>query len=189
MKAHIKSKHKGEYLYSCEKEGNKTDGKICKYKTNGKSEFKDHCLKNHSDTVPEKKYSCSKCSKKFISKLQLRKHNQHGMCDILKNFICEDCDPPRGFKKMISLQTHQNVFHTNTIAKFDCPQCQKKFGSKNSLKNHLKWHYSIKLLERAQTLRRKNEEMLKKKATEARKASTRMLHKSAPAKLLRSMRR
>ena len=99
LKGHVKSKHKGKYLYSCSKEGNKIDGKLCPYKTNGKEEFKVHCLKNHSKDKPGKEYLCSKCGKKFIAKLQLRKHVKHGMCTVLKNFICEDCDPPRGFKK------------------------------------------------------------------------------------------
>lgn len=76
LKAHIKSKHKGEYLYSCEKDGNIIEGKVCFYKTNGKAEYKVHCL--------TKKCACSKCGKRFLSKLQLRKHSKHGMCNILK---------------------------------------------------------------------------------------------------------
>ena len=85
-----------------------------------------HCLKNHSKDKPDMEYSCTKCGKKFIAKLQLRKHVKHGMCTVLKNFICEDCDPHRGFKKMISLQIHQNTFHKNIIQKHKCPQCDKK---------------------------------------------------------------
>ena len=103
----------------------------------------------------KRKHSCTKCGKKFLSKLQLRKHVKHGMCTVLKNFICEDCEPHKGFKRMISLQRYQNVFHKNTIAKQQCPQCKKKFGSVNSLKSHIKWHKSIQLLQRAQMLRKR----------------------------------
>ena len=86
---------------------------------------------------------------------------------------------------MISFQIHQNTFHKNIIKKQQCPQCNKLFGNKNSLKAHLKWHYSIKLLERAQEARRKKEAGLAAQAKEARKRQLRMPHKSVPAKLLR----
>ena len=106
----------------------------------------------------------------------------------MKNFICEDCDPPKGFKKMVSLQKHQNIYHKNTIAKQVCPKCNKKFGSLNSLKSHIKWHKSIEILQRAQMLRKKREQALKNMASAARRTTSRMPHKSAPAKLL-SMRK
>ena len=182
-KSHIKSKHKGEYLYSCSKDGNKINNKLCSYKKNGKEEYKVHCVKYHSQTPPEKKYPCSKCGKKFLSKLQLRKHTKHGMCTLLKNFICEDCDPPRGFKKMLSLQKHQNVFHKNTIAKQECPQCKKKFGSLNSEESFKVAQINPNSPE-SSNVKEKREDDLKKKAAAVRRSSSRMPYKSAPAKLL-----
>ena len=31
LNAHVKYKHIGEYLYSCEKDGNKIEGNVCSY--------------------------------------------------------------------------------------------------------------------------------------------------------------
>ena len=83
LKAHIKTKHKGVYHYNCDQ---------CDYSTDSKGYLKTHNVKHHGEQ-PDKEYICNDCDKTFDGQPLLKRHQRHGMCTTLKNFICQICVP------------------------------------------------------------------------------------------------
>ena len=157
--------------YSCEQ---------CDYSTHSKDYYKTHNVKHHGEQ-PDKEYICNDCDKTFDCQLLLKRHQRHGMCTTLKNFICQIGVPTKGCKSHLSLVIHIKRFHTGEIPLVPCPKCKKAFASEESLKAHNIIHLGLELLKKAKSSRLRMEQNLA-----AKKFATGKPGKSAPAKLIPS---
>ena len=86
--------------------------------------------------------------KTFYGQPLLKRHQRHGMCTTLKNFICQICVPTKWFKSHLSLVIHIKRFHTGWIPLVPCPKCKKEFASKESLKAYNIIHLGLELLKK-----------------------------------------
>ena len=120
-------------------------------------------LRTHKDSEHSTKHSCKICEKEWNSHHELRKHmTRHS---IEKNFICTTCG--KGFKSEPALKHHILGIHKGFLSSCNvcgqsftspsgltnhkrnkhsteqvriCAECQKTFGNKYILKEHMKTH-------------------------------------------------
>lgn len=144
LRLHICLEHTGEALYRCEQ----CDG--MEFKT--KSEFKKHEKTVHGSRV----YVCGVegCGQSFNkwSLVVTHRKSEHpkkptnptaGLGNIL---ICEECGKGP-FKSEASFRQHGRIHLAPFTApiKHTCPQCEKNFSSRSSLKAHVKAVHSTQL--------------------------------------------
>ncbi|XP_055910891.1 zinc finger protein 665 [Eupeodes corollae] len=109
-------------------------------------------LKLHVDTkhegVTAEKFPCTEpgCDRIMCSKQTLRKHikdihNSTGAKTTSQPYICEECG-----KVLTSLATLKNhrFLHTGQQPPHECPQCFKRYITKNKLKEHMNRHAGIR---------------------------------------------
>ncbi|XP_017066449.1 uncharacterized protein LOC108104727 [Drosophila eugracilis] len=133
-------------LYSCQ---------LCSFKTPIYSRLVNTHAKIHSD---ERNYKCEQCGKGFKNTKQLKNHRRlhrtqglgMGKLPIDRNFSgseannivmhrCEDCGA--AFKQKKTLKEHLCKERNEQL---ECPECQRVFGSKSSLRLHLRSHQEHK---------------------------------------------
>ena len=142
LNQHIDNVHKGIYKFMCKEPD-------CKFRSNSQTPFTAHMAKKHGIGVEE--HICEDCSKVFVSKLYLQKHQRSGMCKIPKNFQCEDCG--KWFKTKEKLEEHEKVFHTQEIDKVICEECGKEYASEKGLQDHMIIHRGLEALQTSQRRR------------------------------------
>lgn len=112
-----------ETIFTCE---------VCHYTFNRKGHLTEHML-SHTDYRP---YNCSVCQRSFKYMKNLRKHMKfHETPHTLHT--CTLCDYQTRWKRY--LKTHYIRIHIREY-KLTCDTCGKKFGSKSSLRAHIKHH-------------------------------------------------
>ncbi|KAH8349575.1 hypothetical protein KR084_001915 [Drosophila pseudotakahashii] len=129
-------------LYSCQ---------LCSFKTPIYSRLVNTHAKIHSE---ERNYKCEQCGKGFKNTKQLKNHRRlHrtqglGMGKpasesepnpIVAMHRCEDCGT--AFKQKKTLREHLCKERNEQL---ECPECQRVFGSKSSLRLHLRSHQEQK---------------------------------------------
>ncbi|XP_017127285.1 uncharacterized protein LOC108146020 isoform X1 [Drosophila elegans] len=127
-------------LYSCQ---------LCSFKTPIYSRLVNTHAKIHSE---ERNYKCEQCGKGFKNTKQLKNHRRlHrtqglGMgkpteveASAVVMHRCEDCGA--AFKQRKSLREHLCKERNEQL---ECPECQRVFGSKSSLRLHLRSHQEQK---------------------------------------------
>jgi len=98
------------------------------------------CLAGHvSRHTIKKNHICEKCDKKFCTPYELRNHvSTHLLPDKRKVFPCSLCNYKA--KQMSHLTVHIKVQHSINPRPFACTFCDKKFGYRSGLNNHLRMH-------------------------------------------------
>ena len=131
LRAHVSSEHTGESLFKCEK---------CCMEFGSRREFRRH---EKSAAHGSREYVCGVdgCGRAFPKWTQVvlhRKSEEHkkDLCDSSVNLYCEECG--RGpFKSEASHRQHSRIHcETLMVVKHICPQCEKEFSSRSSLKAH-----------------------------------------------------
>ena len=182
LRQHIRTIHKGQYRFNCDK---------CDYGTDNQD-----CLMSHRVTKHKAKYvntkgkrvvhECSKCKKIFSGPHLLRKHISNKSCTKKKTVPCPECG--KMYKTKESMQYHLDQQHKGKSS--PCPTCGKLVSEK-AMKNHMKRHSSQRALQRAKDFvakakRRKIAFAFSSKVLERRKIAARKKSassRSAPAKL------
>ncbi|XP_055842414.1 zinc finger protein 540-like [Episyrphus balteatus] len=111
-----------------------------------RSRLKGHVKTKHEGS-PGERFPCTEpgCDRTMSSKQTLRKHIKDihsGMGVKPKQpYICEECG-----KVLTSLATLKNhrFLHTGAQLPHECPQCQKRYITKNKLKEHMNRHAGIR---------------------------------------------
>lgn len=99
-----------------------------------------HIRKLHTKTgAPQKKYTfvCSKCGKKFNSRIALSDHEQ-GDCGRSPIYKCNFDGCGKSLHSLGSLKIHQ-LIHTGDLP-FSCTFCKKKFRTHGQVKVHERSH-------------------------------------------------
>lgn len=138
---HVCLEHTGEALFRCDKcEG-------VEFRT--KSEFKRHERTVHGSRV----YmcgieGCGECFPKWSLVVAHRKaeHQTKKLPADHDSFMCEECGKGP-FKSEASFRQHCKIHSLTTLnaIKHACPQCEKEFASRSSLKAHVKAVHSTEL--------------------------------------------
>ena len=110
----------------------------------------------------KKEYRCHLCHKLFKGQNLLKRHITAAMCQVVKNFDCQQYKPPKWFKMRENLVLHVQRYHTQELSMLTCSDCNKVFGTKAALSNHMVLHRGAAVLARAKQLRKAREEKLKK---------------------------
>ncbi|CAL8130128.1 unnamed protein product [Orchesella dallaii] len=95
-----------------------------------------HITRVHEVIPDEKKFSCTLCSRKFLSNSKLRRHTRVVHLDI-REFQCTMC--PKKFASNRNLSEHTQL-HLN-IRKFQCQFCSSGFVKKDHLQRHMKVYH------------------------------------------------
>lgn len=84
----------------------------------------------------EKPFTCSICGDTFRQRDGLKRHEliKHNPTQVVK-YTCEVCK--KDLLSRYSYRKHVEKHYTGNKKDFKCNQCEKKFSSKASLKNHL----------------------------------------------------
>ena len=98
-------------------------------------------------------YRCDLYQKLFQGDNLLKRHKKAGMCQVSKKFECNQCSPPRWFKLRERMIIHIKKYHTNELDRLTCAKCNKLFGDKSALSNHMVLHRRAEVLARARRLR------------------------------------
>ena len=182
LRQHIRTLHKGEYRFNCDK---------CDYGTDNQDCLISHRVNKHKVryvTAKRKRilHECSKCKKNFSAAHLLRKHVNNESCTRKKTIPCTDCT--KMYKTKEGMQYHHRQQHEGKTS--PCPTCGKLLSEK-AMVNHMKRHSSQRALHRAKLFvakakRRKiafvfSSQALAKRKISARKKSA--ASKSAPAKI------
>ncbi|XP_058840337.1 gastrula zinc finger protein XlCGF26.1-like [Topomyia yanbarensis] len=99
----------------------------------------EHAIATHINTNPvpvdpTKPFECKICTRRFPSKLTLRKHQRKISQE--KRYSCEICG--RSFNRAHDKATHETT-HSNEMP-YTCHICSRRFKNKLYLKNHFKLH-------------------------------------------------
>ena len=97
----------------------------------------------------EEEYRCNLCHKLFQGDNLLKRHLRAAMCNVVKNFDCQQCKPPNWFKVRNSLVEHVKKYHTQELPMLTYNECKKVFGTKGALSNHLILHRGVAVLAKA----------------------------------------
>lgn len=142
LRMHTCSEHTGEALFKCDKCSENVE-----FKT--KSEYKKHEKMMHGSRV----YlcgieGCGQCFGKWSLVVAHRKseHVSAKKSAVDNRLLCEECGKGP-FKSEASYRQHSKIHLTNEFAmlKHTCPQCEKEFASRSSLKAHVKAVHSTEL--------------------------------------------
>ena len=83
------------------------------------------------------------CGKRFVTESLLKSHlaanHKHKNP---KNLVCDLCGIP--YSKKMELQRHLTNIHGIGEKQYSCPQCEKRFASPLSLRNHLMTHQPVR---------------------------------------------
>ena len=182
LRQHIRTKHKGQYRFNCDK---------CDYGTDNQD-----CLISHRVTKHKVKYvnakgkkvihQCQKCKKTFTGPHLFRKHVSNESCTKKKTVKCTDCT--KMYKTKEGMLYHHQQQHQGKAS--PCATCSKLVSEK-AMPNHMKKHSAERSLQRARafvakTKRRQIQFAFSSKLLERRKVLARKRSKatkSAPAKL------
>ena len=149
LKKHVKTIHFQEFLYACDEED-------CKYATDDKAAYNAHLISVHS-AEQEEEHRCPKCNKNFSAKFLLDKHVKHIDCETThKNFKCDLCTPPKGFKYKDTLDLHIQRYHTEEVPLIPCELCPRKLSTPGALQKHILWHRSIVRAKRIREIMREH---------------------------------
>ena len=176
-KQHIRTQHLKIFKYPCPVLN-------CDWKTDGKGLLDTHMVTKHGEEQ-KKEYRCHLCHKLFKGQNLLKRHITAGMCQVVKNFDCQQCKPPKWFKMRENLVLHVQRYHTQELSMLTCSDCNKVFGTKAALSNHMVLHRGAAVLARAKQLRKAREEKIEKGQVPPKRKRGRP-SKSAPPKILPS---
>ncbi len=142
LRMHICLEHTGEALFKCEQ----CDG----LEFRSKSEFKKHEKTAHGSRT----YVCGVegCGQSFpkwslvVAHRKSEHQKKSAAGDALNELICEECGKGP-FKSEASFKQHGKIHLAPFAApvKHACPQCEKEFASRSSLKAHVKAVHSTEL--------------------------------------------
>merc|ERR1719203_1226739 len=108
---------------------------ICEEKFESMSLKIDHIATKHKDV---KLYDCSECSSRFITKLGLKRHISYVHRKNIEN-ICPKCG--KTYYSISLLKDHILYVHEGKPKpKFKCSLCEKSYGTKQVLENHMSVH-------------------------------------------------
>ena len=83
---------------------------LCPFSTDGKELLDIHMVRHHN--YPRMKYfACPRFDEKFDATNLVKKHMKKGMCQVMKNSECDQCDPVRRFKTRTGLEMYLKVYH------------------------------------------------------------------------------
>ncbi|XP_059618621.1 oocyte zinc finger protein XlCOF6-like [Phlebotomus argentipes] len=124
VEGHITACHDRDNAFICEE-----CGKSCNTKG---------ALGQHMEThIKEYNFQCQICSKKFKTRLQVKRHE---VCHSAEVFLCGECGLKLKSKK--TLRMHKLV-HLD-VKKFKCNYCGNEFKRSKTLKNHLLLHSGLR---------------------------------------------
>ena len=84
-------------------------------------------------------FVCIKCDSKYISRKNLKRHDNQVHSDDPK-YVCNHCNKSCGGEN--ELGRHLKTHDTMSFYKFICSICEKKCKSNNSLINHIKYNHT-----------------------------------------------
>ena len=176
LKQHIRTQHRGEYKFSCDR---------CQFKTDNEQALVSHIYQTHHIVPKDKKgkkiiFRCQLCGKQFIGKHLLTKHQKGELCIKKKTIKCQHCT--RKFKSQDGLGYHMDHFHKGKRS--PCPKCGVLLPEK-SIRNHLRRHSAQQLVAEARRFHAKLATRERYFAYTSRRFSRIPSTKSAPAKLIR----
>lgn len=86
----------------------------------------------------EKVIICDVCGADFRRRNEMSEHLvEHAQDQVNRKFKCEDCD--RVFDHLRVFRMHKRI-HYNKTKSWECEECNKKYGSKNLLDEHMNMH-------------------------------------------------
>lgn len=127
LKVHIQ-RHEKRYDYVCN---------YCGQGVIGKASFEYHVRTKHTKEYP---FECTKCDKKFVTKMALKNHDIGVHNDNRFIFSCEICN--KTFKTKIYLKSHQKSHEIplEQRKRFKCTICDAALTTKRSLQHHMITH-------------------------------------------------
>ena len=146
LNTHVRTIHKKSFKYPCPVLN-------CGWRTDAKGLHATHMEKKHGEE-PSMEYGCDLCHKLFDGENLLKRHQKVAMCQVAKNFDCTQCAPShRWFKLRERMIIHIKKYHTNELDRLTCAKCNKLFGDKSALSNHMVLHRGTEVLAKARRLR------------------------------------
>ncbi|XP_013416136.1 zinc finger protein 425 [Lingula anatina] len=122
---HLKEEHNTDPPHKCP---------LCNYVTPLKGYLKRHIDRHF---LRGKLYICELCPKVYMTEKALLQHKytQHGLVDAEKAVRCTYPDCSFLTYSLLTMEDHCRAKHTEE-KNFPCPQCNRKFSTKGSLKSH-----------------------------------------------------
>lgn len=80
----------------------------------------------------DRKHSCKKCKKTFITKYKLQRHHLEVHNSKQASFDCDKCG--KSYKRKEHLRRHYQKIHNGQ--RFQCAYCEKSYVEKSHLRNH-----------------------------------------------------
>ena len=139
-KQHIRAQHLKIFKYPCPVLN-------CDWKSDAKGLLTTHMVSKYGEEQ-EEEYRCHLCHKLFQGDNLLKRHLRAAMCQVVKNFDCQQCKPLKWFKVRNNL-VHVKKYHTQELPMLTCNECKKVFGTKGALSNYKVLHRGAAVLTRA----------------------------------------
>lgn len=104
-----------------------------------KHDLKDH-IQTHMSVESRKKYPCTVCNAKLLSRSALKNHEQIFHSDVVE---VHPCDCGKLFASRMKLYQHNITVHTK--GHFPCSSCEKTYTVKSALQKHIVKNHKTKV--------------------------------------------